>query len=344
LISTRSGRMPSSFVVPRIEPLPAGTERPLWSVMIPTYNRATYLARALESVLVQDPGRDQMQIEVVDDCSTTDDPEPVVRAIAGDRVTISRNPRNLGLMPNFNRCIERARGHLIQILHSDDWVAPTFYVVLGELAARHPDCAFLASRGFYVDEEEIITGVSPRAKWMEAPTRDVTPMLGPQNFFLPAGVVILRELYERCGGFIPELVYTGDWEMWVRATHCGGGVVYPQPLANWRISARHETGRLARLGENARDYLRLSDHFSRYPGFSASPLCDVAASLALNQYYRFSAEGDLAAAQANLRAYKAVVPFPAWAISGVLNRLRHFLHRVSRFAEKTTRRAFMLGL
>ena len=178
---------------------------------------------------------------------------------------------------------------------------------------------------------------------MEAPTRDVTPMLRPDNFFLPAGVVIRRALYEQCGGFIPELVYTGDWEMWVRAVHCGGGVVHPQPLANWRTSTAHQTGRLARLGENARDYLRLSDHFSRYPGFSASPLCDAAASLALNQYYRFAAEGDLASAQANLKAYKAIVPFPAWAISGVLNRLRHFLQRVSRFAEKATRRASMPG-
>ena len=333
----------SQFTAPRIEPVPAGSERPLWSVMIPTFNRTTYLVRTLESVLAQDPGRDEMQIEVVDNCSTTDDPEPIVRAVGGDRVIFTRNPQNLGSMRNFNRCIERARGHLVNILHSDDWVEPTFYIVLGELAARHPNCAFLASRGFIVDEEEIITGVSRRVKWMEAPTRDVTPMLGPDNFFLPAGVVIRRALYEQCGGFIPELVYTGDWEMWVRAVHCGGGVVHPQPLANWRTSTAHQTGRLARLGENARDYLRLSDHFSRYPGFSASPLCDAAASLALNQYYRFAAEGDLASAQANLKAYKAIVPFPAWAISGVLNWLRHFLQRVSRFVEKATRRASMPG-
>jgi hypothetical protein len=55
-------------------PLIPGTEgpvtRPYWSVMIPTYKaQADYLVETLNSVLQQDPGPEQMQIEVVDDCS-----------------------------------------------------------------------------------------------------------------------------------------------------------------------------------------------------------------------------------------------------------------------------------
>ncbi|HTV30234.1 MAG TPA: glycosyltransferase [Xanthobacteraceae bacterium] len=339
-MSNSSLKMLSGFIAPRIEPVPAGIERPLWSVMIPTFNRTEYLRRTLESVLAQDPGRDKMQIEVVDNCSTSDDPEPVVSAVAGDRITFTRNSQNLGLMRNFNRCIERAHGNLIHILHSDDYVEPTFYSVIGDLAERYPNCGFLATRVFFVDESEVIIGVTPRVKWMENPTWDVTPMLSTQ-YFQCAGVVVRRELYERCGGFIPELVYTGDWEMWVRTVHCGSAVVHPHPLANYRKSAGYETGRLARSGENIRDYLRLSAHLSGYPGFSPTTLPDAAALQALDQYYRFIAEGDVAAAQANLQAYKDVVPFPAWAISGALNRIRHLLQNVSRFAEKTTRRIVM---
>src|SRR5262249_49179546 len=52
-----------------IPPVPDGIARPLWSVMIPTFNCASYLRETLRSVLTQDPGRDVMQIEVVDDCS-----------------------------------------------------------------------------------------------------------------------------------------------------------------------------------------------------------------------------------------------------------------------------------
>src|ERR1700758_2683106 len=91
--------------VPRITPVPSDVKRPLWSVMIPTYNCANYLRETLQSVLAQDPGPDVMQIEVVDDCSTKDDPEGVVREIGQGRVQFYRQPKNGGVTRNFNTCI-----------------------------------------------------------------------------------------------------------------------------------------------------------------------------------------------------------------------------------------------
>src|SRR5579872_4175700 len=95
---------------PVIAPLGSTEPRPFWTVMIPTYNRSTYLERTLRSVLAGDPGPEVMQIEVVDDASTVDDPEPVVRRVGGDRVSFFRQPRNLGLVGSWNSCIERAVG------------------------------------------------------------------------------------------------------------------------------------------------------------------------------------------------------------------------------------------
>ena len=51
---------------PTIPPVADGEPRPLWSVMIPIYNSASYLRETLASVLAQDPGPDLMQIAVVD--------------------------------------------------------------------------------------------------------------------------------------------------------------------------------------------------------------------------------------------------------------------------------------
>ena len=76
-------RIPSSS--PEIDPV-SGPEQPFWSVMIPVYNCTAYLKEALGSVLLQDKGVADMQIEVVDDCSTDGDVEALVLLIGNGRV------------------------------------------------------------------------------------------------------------------------------------------------------------------------------------------------------------------------------------------------------------------
>ena len=48
---------------------------PIWSIMVPVYNGTKYLAEALDSVVAQGFDKSEMQIEVIDDCSTRDDAE-----------------------------------------------------------------------------------------------------------------------------------------------------------------------------------------------------------------------------------------------------------------------------
>ena len=64
------------------------TSRPFWSVMIPTCNPgADYLEETLKSVLQQDPGPEQMQIEVIDDYSKDDTAAEITRRVGAGRVT-----------------------------------------------------------------------------------------------------------------------------------------------------------------------------------------------------------------------------------------------------------------
>src|SRR5438034_10725578 len=68
-----------------------------------------------------------MQIEVVDDCSPHGAPVKLVHRIAGDRVAVHREPKDNGLAGIWNRCIERARGEWVHVLHQDDAVLTGFY-------------------------------------------------------------------------------------------------------------------------------------------------------------------------------------------------------------------------
>jgi glycosyltransferase involved in cell wall biosynthesis len=129
----------SSLIAPAIGVLPVNGDRPFWSVMIPTYNgRADYLEETLRSVLQQDPGPDQMQIHVIDDASPNGAPTEFIRKLARKRVTVHCEPRNLELAGIWNRCIERARGKWVHILHQDDLVFPGFYQSLRSGIEKFP--------------------------------------------------------------------------------------------------------------------------------------------------------------------------------------------------------------
>ena len=285
--------------------------------MIPTFNCADYLRQTLSSVLAQDPGAERMQIEVVDDCSTKDDPEPVVREIANGRVNFFRKTRNEGAVANFNTCIERSQGHFVHILHGDDYVAPGFYAKLGQLAQQHPDTALIASRVFFVDEQNVISNISDRLKSLESASNDCS------NFYYGtaiqfAGVAVRRTFYECHGGFLPELVHTADCEMWARAVALGGGVVSPEVLAFYRVFEGNDTGRLARTAENLRDLDRLAALLaSRHDDFSATRHRQRVCRQALGQVQHFQNLGLAEAAAANHDYF--------WKRSGTSDRLEYLL-------------------
>src|SRR5882724_1332930 len=147
--------------LPTVSPLSAGLARPFWSVMIPIYNcREDYLRETLRSVLCQDPGVADMQIEVIDNDSTIGDPEAVIREMGGERIEYHRQPINVGIIENFNACINRARGQWVHILHGDDTVRSDFYSRARSGIAAHPEVGAALCRTIYMDEDSQWTGLA----------------------------------------------------------------------------------------------------------------------------------------------------------------------------------------
>lgn len=221
---------------PTIPPVAKGVPRPLWSVIIPTYNSGEYLRETLKSVLAQDPGSEVMQIAVIDNCSTKDDPAKIVEELAAGRVEFYRQPQNVGMMNNFQTCFELSRGQLIHLLHSDDCVRPGFYEKLGQAFSKHPEIGAAFCRSVYINEHSKWQGFSD----LELPSSGILPSNWIERLAqvccisVPSLGVVRREVYETLGGFDRRCGLSADWEMWVRIfAH------YPiwfeaEPLAMWR--------------------------------------------------------------------------------------------------------------
>src|SRR5260370_2984379 len=224
--------------------------RPFWSVMIPTYNpRADYLEETLHSVLQQDSGPEQMQIEVVDDCSPGVDVAALVKAIVGERVQFSRTPKNLGLARCWNTCIERSRGQWVHILHQDDWVLPGFYPRFEALIKTVQGIHAAFGRYLHADADGHWTSISPLVM------RNTGEFM---NFGIWDGMwvpmecgagVVKGSTYENLGGYRNDIPYVLDWEMWCRIAVSGRWGYVAQPGAVYREHDQSETTRLRKSGE-----------------------------------------------------------------------------------------------
>jgi glycosyltransferase involved in cell wall biosynthesis len=95
------------------------------SVLIPVYNRESFIEACIDSVLAQTL-RD-FELVIVDNASTDRTWEACQSLASRDgRIRIFRNDSNIGPVANWMRCIQEARGQLGKILFSDDLIAPSF--------------------------------------------------------------------------------------------------------------------------------------------------------------------------------------------------------------------------
>lgn len=256
---------PSVIPPPRIDPVPPGARRPFWSVMIPTYNCAAYLRETLQSVLDQDPGPDVMEIEVIDDRSTKDDPEVVVQELGRGRVRFYRQPQNQGPMGNFNTCIRRASGEWLHILHGDDAVRPGFYAHAQWAIGTHPDLGAVTFRYLNIDEDSMWTHLTEfEARRPGVLGEHFTARMLLSNRIMFPAMTVRRRVYEQLGGFRPELVHCADWDMWLRTTLNFPVYYDPEPLALYRVHSAADTARLMTTGENVVDERRFMRIMASY--------------------------------------------------------------------------------
>ncbi len=293
--------MLSNIFYPEISFAYENQTRPFWSVMIPTYNGTKYLDQTIKSVLDQAPNVEEMQIEVVDDCSTQEDIETFVREIGKGRVSFYRNPQNLGLLGNWDNCIRRARGHWVHLLHQDDFVLPGFYQTMKAGLETQPTVGAGLCRHAFIDEDSHWTHLSPIERRTPGILENwIEQIAVTQRVQFPA-IVVKREVYEKLGGFCPEAASAADWEMWKRIVAHYPIWYEPKILACFRRHSDSTSSGLIRRGENIADTYKAIDISKNYlPPPLASILTQQArrnyAKAALGMAHGLLAHGELDAA------------------------------------------------
>ena len=179
----------------------------LVSVVIPTYNRALLVERAVRSVLSQ--SWTELEVLVVDDGSVDDTRERLWK-LDDTRMRIIRK-ENGGVSSARNEGLRAAQGEILALLDSDDWWRP-------DKLSRQVD--FMLRGGFAVcqtDEIWIRRGkrVNPGKKHAKPSGRFFEKAL-EQCLVSPSCVAFTRSFWEDVGPFDEELPACEDYDLWLR--------------------------------------------------------------------------------------------------------------------------------
>lgn len=184
------------------------------SVVLPNFNDAEVLPRALHALLAQSPAA--LEIIVVDDGSSDESVSVIERFQARHpSIRLIRNGTNLGIVASVKRALEIARGEFLLCASSDDFVLPGLFKRARDSLSENPDAAFFCASVALVDSHDRITGIRPvttpgLSRGHLSPD-DVRRAIKSTDFWvIGTSTIYRRKLLAEIGYFDPALGSIGD--------------------------------------------------------------------------------------------------------------------------------------
>lgn len=256
---------------------------PKVSVCVPTYNYGRFLPEMIESILSQ--SFTDFELLIRDDCSRDDTAEILAAYAAKDsRITFSINEKNLGLVPNWNACLQAARGTYIKYVFGDDFLcSPDALAKMVTCLDNDPSVALVASARTMVDEQSRVSsalstfasdGVLPGAEVINRCLREDHNLIGE-----PTAVMFRREQAAR--GFDARYRQIVDMEMWFHLLEQGRFAYITEPLVSFRLHGNQQTSRNLETMVFLDDYMLLFEEYlpKAYIAFDAAQKRDLEFSL-----------------------------------------------------------------
>ncbi len=274
---------------------------PIVTIVIPTYNRAHLLLRAIASVQAQTCA--DWELIVVDDGSTDSTVANVTAMVAADpRIRLLINTGSRGPAAARNVAMAAARTPWAAFLDSDDSWEPEKLARFMAEAIAHPEAVLVGSDYWMVDRDKgrsetmlafihremipwwendpLLSAIIPCAAIKVSPSllasREVmlATQLGGFLWVHTSSAMVRLEEVRRAGGFDETLAQTEDIRLWLELAERGSVVFIPEPLATYDITGRnigtgerysqHETRRRPSLYATRRFHLELMQWLRRH--------------------------------------------------------------------------------
>ncbi|OPY61567.1 MAG: putative teichuronic acid biosynthesis glycosyltransferase TuaG [Syntrophorhabdaceae bacterium PtaU1.Bin034] len=228
---------------------------PLVSVIIPTYNRAGVVRRAVQSVLNQDYRH--FEVLVVDDGST-DETGLFFRKINNDRLQFIRLEKNVGGAQARNIGLNRARGEFVAFLDSDDEWLPSKLTKQVQKFRDLPEEYGLVYCGLLFVHHN---GKPGKEYLMNASGSFLDDLLVQNLIGSMSSVMVKKRFLQPLGGFDPLMKSCQDWELYIRLMKMCRFHAVNEALVRYHIDKDDRSRISNRIDSVLQGHVRLMEKF-----------------------------------------------------------------------------------
>ncbi len=272
------------------------------SVIIPTFNRAATILRAVDSVLKNDSS--SLEIIIVDDGST-DDTSTLIHNYHPSILFIRQE--NQGAAAARNRGIRAAQGEFIAFLDADDEWRPGKLQRQLDVLAMNPGVSFVGTGGEFLTSEGKLVRIQSVYR-----RGNLLKELIFTNYIITSSVLVTRDsLLREKELFRPELIISEDWDLWLRLSASNQMIIIPDNLvSNHRLHDSLESS--SSVEQIVNQYINIISNLNQDP--LLGPVIDrnwsniIANSIYMHAYYAYL-RGDIRTAR--LKIIKAFLAAPA---------------------------------
>ena len=235
------------------------------SILMVTYNHEKFIARALNSVLMQEVNF-EYEIILGEDCSV-DNTRKIVLAFQNkypDKIRLHLHDKNIGAYENFSACFKACKGDYIALLEGDDyWTSPYKLQKQVNFLDKNPDFAicFTRTEVFYEDRKKW-SYHSPGNGQKEVST--IEDLL-VENFMQTCSVMFRNGLIRDFPEWLSHLKL-GDWPFHILNAQYGKIMYLPEIMSAYRIHAGSKWSSHSQVFR-CRETIKMLEYINQYLEF-----------------------------------------------------------------------------
>ena len=242
-------------------------EKPLVSIIIPTYNRLEYLKKAINSALNQT--YKNIELIIIDDCSGGNAFENILQFCKEyPQVFVFKNEFNLGFVKTLNKGIALAHGKYIARLDDDDtW--PDIQKIEKQVNFLEKNKDYVLVGGGVIKTDK--SGKEISRYLLPETNEDIKKTILSSNVFIHSSVLFLKSLCKKAGGYKDEYGFFADWELWLSIGRFGKFYNFPEIFVNYLDNDLEKIGNShdVKIRRRIKESIKMKNNYRNfYPGFN----------------------------------------------------------------------------